>query len=265
MDITVDGKKTIAATGDAPFDPRKPTLVFIHGAGMDRTVWAMQARHPAFSGHNVLAVDLPGHGLSAGQALTSIEDMAAWIVSLLDALKVSKATLAGHSMGALIALEAAARAPARIERLALLGVTFPMRVAPGLLEAAKSNDISAVRMIVGWAYAPGNAMGSGPAPGLRMTGAGQNLLASAAPGVLYADLAACNTYTAGLTRAAEVAVPALFLLGARDRMARPRGAMALADAMARAEVKTLDRSGHMMMSEAPREVVATLGAFLKVS
>ncbi|MFV2093088.1 MAG: alpha/beta fold hydrolase [Hyphomicrobiales bacterium] len=263
MDVKVDGLKTVAASGDAPFDAHKPTLVFIHGAGMDRTVWAMQARHPAFLAWNVAAVDLPGHGLSDGDALTSIEDMAEWVVRLLDAMGVSKATLIGHSMGALVALEAAARAPTRIERIALLGVTYPMHVAPGLLEVAKINDISAVRMIIGWAYAPGSGLGTGPAPGLRMTGAGHNLLANARPGVLHADLAACNVYSKGLDSAEKINIPTLIILGGRDRRARPKGAAALAAAIPGADLITLDRCGHMMMSEAPKEVVATLGTFLE--
>jgi len=262
MDLDVAGHKIVAAMGDAPFDVKKPTMVFIHGAGMDRTVWALQTRHPAFAALNVAAVDLPGHGLSEGSALTRIEDMADWVICMLDALDVPKATLIGHSMGALIALETAARAPARIARLALLGITFPMRVAPALLEAAKNNDRSAVDMIIGWAYAPGSGLGGGPAPGLRMTGAGHSLLANARPGVLHADLAACNAYESGLASAAKVDVPTLYLLGGRDRMARPKGALALAEATPDAQVVTLAPCGHMMMSEAPKEVVTALKRFI---
>ncbi len=262
MDLNVAGNRIVAATGDAPFDVKKPTMVFVHGAGMDRTVWALQTRHPAFAAFNVLAVDLPGHGLSEGEAMTCIEDMADWIIHVLDALDVPKATLIGHSMGALIALETVADAPARIERLALLGIAFPMRVAPALLEAAKNNDRSAVDMIIGWAYAPGSGLASGPAPGLRMTGAGHALLANAHPGVLHADLTACNAYENGLASAAKIYIPTLFLLGERDRMARPKGALALAEAMSNAQVVTLDRCGHMMMSEAPKEVVTALKGFI---
>ncbi len=262
MEINVAGCKTVAATGDAPFDARKPTLVFVHGAGMDRTVWALQARHPAFFAFNVLAIDLPGHGLSEGDALTSIEDMADWVVRVFDALDIPQATLIGHSMGALIALETAAQTPSRITRIALLGITFPMRVAPELLEAAEKNDRSAVDMIIGWAYASGSGLGGGPAPGLRMTGAGHNLLANARPGVLHADLCACDAYTQGLASAAKTTIPTLFLLGGSDRMARPKGALTMADVMPNSKLVTLDRCGHMMMSEAPKPTIAALREFL---
>lgn len=263
MDFIIDGHRAVAATGDVPFDDQKPALVFIHGAGMDRTVWALQARHPAFSNWNVFAVDLPGHGLSAGQPLSSIGGMACWILRLLDEVGAKRAALAGHSMGALVALEAAARARTRISSIALLGITFPMGVAPQLLEAAKANDHAAVEMIIGWAYAASNSMGGGPAPGLRMTGAGTRLLANARPGVLHADLAACNAYADGAQSAAAVTSPALFILGGKDKMARAKGAAGLAGAMSNAETVTISRSGHMLMSEASRDVIAALKAFLK--
>ncbi|WP_163478991.1 alpha/beta fold hydrolase, partial [Klebsiella pneumoniae] len=64
----------------------------------------------AHHGYGVLAVDLPGHGRSAGLPLTRVEAIAAWLHRLLDVAGAQQATLVGHSMGSLIALEAAARA-----------------------------------------------------------------------------------------------------------------------------------------------------------
>ena len=51
-----------------PFDAAQPTVVFVHGAANDHSVWALQSRYFAHHGCNVLAVDLPGHGRSAGPA-----------------------------------------------------------------------------------------------------------------------------------------------------------------------------------------------------
>ena len=262
MDLNVNGHHTVAATGTLPFDAGKPTLVFIHGAGMDRTVWALQSRHPAFSAWNVLAIDLPGHGLSHGAAKSDIEALADWLLLFLDKAGIEKAVAIGHSMGALVALEAASRAPERITGLVLLGVTHPMPVAPSLLEVAKANDIAAVRMIIGWAFTSGSDLKGGPAPGLRMTGASSTLLANAGPGVLYADLKACNAYTAGLERAKALRCPVLYVVGGQDRMARPKGAMALADVTPDATIVTIAQAGHMMMSETSAEVIAALKSFL---
>src|SRR5258707_15741577 len=103
-----------ASTGGKDFDPALPTIVFIHGAGMDHTVWALQTRYFAHHGRNVLALDLPGHGRSAGPGLASIDEMARCVLAVLDAVGAKRAALVGHSMGALIALATASLAPDRI-------------------------------------------------------------------------------------------------------------------------------------------------------
>ena len=69
----------------SPSCPGSAAVMFIHGAANDHSVWALQSRYFAYHGFNVLAVDLPGHGKSAGPALPSIEDMAAWAMRVLDA------------------------------------------------------------------------------------------------------------------------------------------------------------------------------------
>src|SRR5918999_794775 len=130
MELRIDGKPAFAATGGRPFDPTLPTMLFVHGAGMDHTVWALQARYFAHRGRGVLAVDLPGHGRSAGPALGSIREIADWLASLIEAAGVDRAALAGHSMGALAALDCAARYPERVRALALLGEAARMPVHP---------------------------------------------------------------------------------------------------------------------------------------
>eukprot|EP01034_Spumella_vulgaris_P031285 gene31285-38654_t len=93
----------------------------IHGVLNDHSVWALQSRYLAHHGYNVLAVDLPGHCKSAGDAPATVEQAAAFIVALLDALGIARAALVGHSWGSLIALQAAAQLGDRATHLALVG------------------------------------------------------------------------------------------------------------------------------------------------
>ena len=133
MKLDVNGREAYAYTGGKPFDAALPCVVFIHGALNDHSVWTLLARWFAHHGYGVLAVDLPGHGRSAGPPLPSVEALADWVLALLDAAGVQQAALVGHSMGSLIALEAAARAPERVTRLVMLGTAYPMKVSDALL------------------------------------------------------------------------------------------------------------------------------------
>ncbi len=99
MELTVNNQRAYAYTGGKPFDKALPTAVFIHGAQNDHSVWILQTRYFAHHGFSVLAVDLPGHGRSSGDALTSVEAMADWLNQVLDAANVKQAILIGHSMG----------------------------------------------------------------------------------------------------------------------------------------------------------------------
>jgi len=147
MQLTVRGSDTFVATGGKAFDASLPTVVFLHGAGMDHTAWAQHDRWFAHHGYNVLAPDLPGHGRSSGPLLPTIAEMADWTATLLDAAGARQAKLIGHSMGSLIALELAARHPAKVSALVLIGTSAAMAVGPDLLKAAEANDHAAIDMV----------------------------------------------------------------------------------------------------------------------
>ncbi len=262
MEVTVNGQSVYAHTGGQPFDLAKPAVVLIHGAGMDHTVWSLQSRYLAHHGRSVLAVDLPGHGRSGGVPLVSIAELADWIVALLDAVGAEKAALVGHSMGALVALDTASRHAARVEALALLGVAETMPVHPDLLAAAALNDPASIELVIGWGHGPRGHVGGSTAPGLALLPGGRRLMQRARPGVLGVDLSACNAYNRGAEAAAAVSCPALFVLGAADRMTPAKAGRALAARIKGAEVVVLPNIGHMVMTEAPDATIDALAARL---
>jgi pimeloyl-ACP methyl ester carboxylesterase len=258
MLISVNGFETFVGTGGRTFDPALPTVVMIHGAGFDHSTWALHDRWFAHHGHNVLAPDLPGHGRSAGEALTSIGDLADWTAALVDAAGAGKARLIGHSMGSLIALETAARYPAKVTRLDLMGTAATMTVGPDLLSSAQANDHAAIDMVSIWGLGFQAELGGSLAPGLWMHGGAQRVLEASRPGVLYADLNACNLYQNALAAAAQITVPVTLILGERDMMTPARAGKALAAALTNARTVILPGAGHMMMVERPDEVLAAL-------
>jgi len=257
MEIKVDGKRVFAATGGKAFDAALPCIVFIHGAGMDHTVWALQTRYFAWHGYSVLAIDMPGHGKSEGPALTSIGDMADWIWKLADAVKASQATLVGHSMGTLIALEAAARAPDRAAGLGLVAAALKMPVHPELQAAADAGEHRAYDLIVDWGFGKRGRMGGNKAPGLWMSGGATRLLERETDRALGKDFAACAAFEGTLDAAGKVRCPVVVVAGAGDKMTPPKAGRAVADAIKGANFVTLD-CGHMHMIEKPDETLDAL-------
>jgi pimeloyl-ACP methyl ester carboxylesterase len=263
VDFAVDARKAFAYTAAHAIDPAKPAIVFVHGAGLDHSWWGLQSRYFGYHGSNVLALDLPGHGRSDGPPLAAIEQMADWVLRLLDAAGIERASVVGHSMGSLVALECAARHPGRVGGVALLGTAYPMKVTETFLVAAKANDQAAYDMSTIWGHAAQVPLGANPNPGMWMYGDTLARLSRLAPGVLYTDLKACNDYAAGLESAAKVKCPALFIVGRRDQMTSPKAAQALAAAIQDARTVQIARSGHSLMAEAPDAVLDALIEFLR--
>jgi len=262
VNFTVDGRRAYAYTAAHELDAGKATVVFVHGAGLDHSWFGLQSRYFGYHGRNVLAVDLPGHGRSEGPALPSIEAMADWAFTALKSVNIAAASVVGHSMGSLVALEFAARHAAQCERIALIAVGYPMNVAAPFLEAARNNDTAAFDMHTIWGHAAQVPLGANPNPGMWMYGDTLARLERLGPGVLYTDLKACNDYGAGEAAAAKVKCPALFIVGRRDVMTPPRAMKALQDKIAHAKTVEIGSSGHSLMAEAPDATLDALIAFI---
>lgn len=101
-----------------------PAVVLIHGVGMNAAIWQPQMAALA-AGHDVITLDMPGHG---GSLLPpdppTLDDYADALIGLLDALGIGTAALIGHSMGALVATHTALRNPDRVSRLIAMNAVF---------------------------------------------------------------------------------------------------------------------------------------------
>ncbi len=261
MKLSVQGREAYAYTGGKPFDPALPCLVFVHGAMNDHGTFTLLARWFAHHGWAVLAPDLPGHMRSAGPALASVEAMADWLLALLNAAGVEQASLAGHSLGSLVALEAASRAPERATRLVMLGTAVPMPVPQALLELGQSDPLAAIDRVVMYSHSTLAAKPSYPGPGVWLRGGSRALMRQVLahgrdPLLFHTDFAACNAYTNGLAAAAQVRCPAHVVLAIADQMTLPRGANAVASAL-KATVNTVP-AGHFLMQECPDGVLTVL-------
>jgi len=234
----------------APALPGAPPLVFLHGAGGTHQHWLYQVRDlPQISTY---ALDLPGHGESAGPGRDSIQAYGDWLTTFLEAAGLSQAVLAGHSMGGAIALHVALQHPARVAGLALLATGARLRVAPGLLDAFRQDFPAAIGLMEEWVYGP-----EAPPDMVRL---GQRQLAAAGPEVLCGDFTACDGFDV-MDRLGEIAAPTLILCGTLDRMTPVKYSTYLRDGIRGAGLRLVEGAGHMLMIEKPGAVAEALSSF----
>ena len=271
MYLEVNGAPVYCYTGGKAFDAAQPTVVLIHGVLNDHSVWALQSRYLASHGWNVLAIDLPGHCRSGGDAPATVEQAADFMGALLDAAGVQRAALVGHSWGSLIAMEAAARLADRISHLVLIGTAFPMKVSPALVEASQSDPEKAMRMVNVFSRSTLAAPPSALGPGTWVFGAGMALgrrvlRSNPAVNVFHRGFVACDSYAGGAAAMAQLTCPVLFALGAQDQMTPPKaaqGLIAIARNAGRAVQVVNLPVGHNQMTEAPDGTLMAIRDYLK--
>ena len=267
MMIDVHGAPLYAYTGGKPFDPAKPTVVFIHGVLNDHSVWILQSRYLAHHGWNVLAIDQPGHGKSGGEAPATVQEASRAVLGLLDALKIDQAALVGHSFGSLIALQTAADAPERVSHLVMVGTAYPMKVSSALLDASLNQPMKAIDMVNTFSHStlapPPSALG----PGTWLHGGSKALMrrvlaSNPRVNVFHRGFVACDSYDQGEQAMERVQCPTLFILGTQDQMTPPKAAQTLVSRARHGQTVRL-RAGHALMTEDPDGVLMALRRFLQ--
>jgi len=250
--------------------PTQPAVVFLHGVGGGRQGWAPQQAHVARLGWRSLAWDMPGYGDSAMVTPYDFAHLAQALWQMLDAAHISQAVLVGHSMGAMVALQAWTQKPERI-RAMVLAASSPAfghsdgdfqkqflaeRLAP--LEAGKTMGDIADKLIPTMAAPGGDPANWIPA---SLKSAHQSM--SAVPP---------NTYRAALyalvqfeQRAAlpTITVPVLCLAAEHDRTAPPTVMERMAQKIPGARYACLAGAGHLLHCEQPETFNAELETFLK--
>ena len=230
-------------------------IIFIHGTGMDHSVWTLPVRHFLRKKKDVMALDLPGHGNSPGKALSSISAYATNIFKLLDKESISKFSLVGHSMGSLIALEMASSQPSRVNAISLIGTAFPMQVNEQLLEFAKTDVDKAIDILTFMGYSHQARIGRNKNPGMWMTESTRRLMQNSGKNVIYQDLLACSNFDAGLEKAKKISAKVQLILGVNDFLTPRRKASDLVNSFKEPDVKEIKDSGHTLMMEDPNKVL----------
>jgi pimeloyl-ACP methyl ester carboxylesterase len=247
--IAVRGERLFYTASQAAKDA--PILVLVHGAGGSRLHWPGELRRLPRA--RVYALDLPGHGRSGGRGCDTIEGYAETVIAFLDAMRIEQAVIVGHSMGGAIAQTLALDFADRVAGLVLIATGARLRVAPAILEGIRSNFERAAELITRFAWS------SEASP--TVVERGRKALLETDPDVVWGDFAACDRFDA-LERLGEIRAPTLIIAGSADQLTPVKYARFLAERILEARCSIIERAGHMVMLERPKEVAQATQEFL---
>ncbi|HEX2905951.1 MAG TPA: alpha/beta hydrolase [Phototrophicaceae bacterium] len=228
-----------------------PPLVLVHGAGGSHLDWPGELRRLPEAG--VIVPDLPGHGKSPGAARHSINEYAADVVALLDALKIQRAIIAGHSMGGAIALTLALQHSARVLGLILIGTGAKLGVHPDVLNVQADKD-KAVEMIMDGYW--GTAAEYDDYRRLS-----RDWLLTVDAEVLYRDYAACNAFDVR-SQLDQIQTPALIIGATDDRMTPLKYSAYLHEQLPNSQLVTINGANHMLALQQPGAVAEAVKSWL---
>jgi len=244
-------ESTIFYLSHQPAQTQYPPLVLVHGAGGSRHDWPQGLQQ--LPDACVLTVDLPGHGESVGPGCTSTLAYARLVCGLLDGLNITRAIIAGHSMGGAIAQEIAIHMPDRAAGLILAGTGSKLAVEPTLPQRIVDEHAAAVDWLTDLSW--------GVDVPEDVKREGRQRLLSVTPSVLQGDYLACQAFDAR-PYLEQIAVPTLVLGSDADRMVNLKFSVTLAERIPLARLVTIKGAGHNFPLEQPSTVISAIEHWL---
>ena len=237
-------------------DKKKSTILLMHGSGLNHIVWSFHEQFYSTQGFNVLSVDLPGHGNSEGPSLKSIEEISDWIKSLMKKLNIEKIIIIGHSQGALVGIDFAARYPELILSLVLVAGSYRMPVNQDLIDYAEAGDEKAILLMMKWGYEGSKAFIGGN-PVKKIINSSREIRE-----ILAVDLNACNNYKDGKESLGKINCPTLCIFGDLDKMVSLEVGNKMSSMIKNSEKKIINNCGHMIIFEKAFEMRQIVKEFL---
>ena len=237
-------------------DKEKSTILLMHGSGLSHIVWSFHEQFYSTQGFNILSVDLPGHGNSEGPSLKSIEEISDWIKSLMTKLNIEKIIIIGHSQGALVGIDFAARYPKFILSLVLVAGSYKMPVNQDLIHYAEAGDEKAILLMMKWGYEGSKAFIGGN-PVKKIINSSREIRE-----ILAVDLNACNNYKDGKESLKKISCPTLCIFGDLDKMVPLEVGNKMASMINKSETKIINNCGHMIIFEKAFEMRKLVKEFL---
>jgi len=253
----IDNKNIHASDAGQGVDPKKDTMIFLHGSGLSHIVWSLTEQFFSNKNFNVLSIDLPGHGQSDGPCLESIEKISDWLEGVFNFLNLNDLILVGHSQGCLEILEYSYKFKNRVKKSVFVGGSDKMPVHPDLINLAQNGDSDAVKLMMKWGY-EGSKKFIGGNPVEKIIQSPRDISE-----ILAVDLVACNNYSNGSEAAKNIGFPTLLIFGEFDKMVNLDAGKKFSNLIDNSITHVIKGCGHMIMIEKAFEMREKILEFLK--
>ncbi len=249
--LVIQGSEVNYRLAEGP--ARGQRIVLVHGSGGNAGLW--QKVMGGLSGqHSSMAVDLPGHGDSRGQGMSTVPEYRDFLKDFLKALGLSKIVLGGHSLGGAIVQDFALHFPDQLKALLLIGTGARLRVHPDVLENLR-------KMAEGEIQPKFDPWGFAETAPSEVIAEGERQWARTSPRVRYQDFLACDQFDA-MSRIESIRTPSLILCGREDRLTPIKYSEFLNRKIPGSKIAILEGAGHMVMLEAPGALSSAISSFL---
>ena len=245
-----------------PQNSSLPYIVFIHGAGGDKSQWDFQTDFLSKKGYGTLTISLPDHGKSKTESdfLTRnsrkpnlIPHYTQKISDLISNLDIEKYCLVGHSMGGGIILNFSLMLekgiildlPPLPEMIFLIGTGAKLNVAPVFFDLLKTDFNEALRLMSKFSY--------GTKADLSIKLDNQKILTNNGMNVLFNDLEACKHFDVRESLN-KIKIPAIIICGDEDQMTPPKFSHYLHENLANSQIFLIQEAGHFVFQEVPTQV-----------
>jgi len=236
-----------------PLDPDKPTLIFLHGAGMVSTFWEFQVKALGRD-VNTIAIDLPGHGDSKIPGKNNISDYTAAVIDFIDLTGVPGPVPCGMSMGGAIAQDLLIKYPDRFPAGILINTGARLRVMPQIFETIEKNYDDFLEMLVSFAISKKSDVET-LRPIIEVT-------SKCEPDVALGDFAACNGFNV-IAKLGAINVPVLIMTAGDDLLTPVKYGAFLKEKIGTAELINIEDAGHLSPIEKPEQVGSAIHDFLQ--
>jgi pimeloyl-ACP methyl ester carboxylesterase len=252
--VEIDGLR-IHYQGVGELTPaRGQRVLYVHGTGCNTKVWQPHMAAVA-AAHIPVAIDLPGHGQSAGNGFRGVADYSHFVVELAAHLGWKRFVVAGHSMGGAIALTIALYHAELLNGLMLIDTGARLRVHPAILQAARQAAVTGRRLPPerSWGYASSTPQ--------SVVDAVYAITADTDPRVTYKDWICDDSFDV-MSRVPTITVPTLAVCGEEDQLTPVRYHRFFQEKIPNCQLAVIPHAGHWSYIEQPEAFNRVVSAFL---